>query len=510
MEAPGAEMNMPSPPSDGGQVIGLGLAVAAAAAIAVAAVIVPSKLLLVVIMATASLLLLLAARRYVHSRPSTLPGDIRPDAVTRQRSSEAADSDGLRVARYMFYAGMLTIGQTAFRPLGGFTISDWLFLAALCAALATISLQKRRVRFNVPPVIVLGVVLYVGSGLVASFLADDPVLSVTLVARFAYLTLVWFWLGTLVLTTPRFLRVATALWVVSVAVDGVAAMLQARGLSVPFLGPIDAGRMSGWAETVNGLGGAAAIAMAPAFALIATAPRLRRKSVWIVALLLLVAAIVLSGSVTGMAAGVAATGVWVVVSYRGSRALVIALVALTIALAVAQIQGTTGLPTPVQRILSTTGQTDGGRYSTVASRVEGYRAAWQALGEGGWVGHGVLVGYYDSADARSVHNLILRAWYEAGWAGAVGMVCVLFGGLGYALRAARRANGGEMRLLAVGMFSALVAFMVFAMSNPLLSQRYGWVPLALAIACSSVSRETAPSLEPMAAGSAGATRLTRA
>ena len=395
------------------------------------------------------------------------------------------------MARYLYYAGLLTIGQTAFRPFGSFTTSDWLFFAAFCAVLATAAIGKRKLAFRIPPVILLGVALYVGSGLVASVGADAPLLSVSLVARFAYLTLVWFWLGTVVLTNGRHLRTAVSLWVLSVALDGVAAILQARGIGIPFLGPIDAGRMSGLAETVNGLGGAAAIAMAPAFALIAAASRPARRAAWIVALLFIIAAVILSGSVTGMAAGIAATGVWVIVSYRGARAPLIALAALSLALGVAQIQGASGLPTPVQRILSATGQSQGGKYSTVATRVQGYEAAWTELGSGGWLGHGVLVGYYSSDDARSVHNLILRAWYEAGWAGGVGMACVLFGGLAYTLVAARRALTEELRLLAVGMFGAMVAFVVFGMSNPLLSQRYGWVPLALAVASVSLNRESA-------------------
>jgi hypothetical protein len=457
--------------------------VAVAACVGVVAFALPVSILAALLVAAASLVFLLGARRFVHT--AGLPAF--PDPTSRDSDCRSAVGD-LRVARYLYYLGMLTIGQTAFRPLGGFTTSDWLFLGSLCAVLVSAGIRRSKLAFELPPLVLVGAVLYVISGLVASIGADLPLLSLSLLGRFAYLILVWFWLGTAVLKTRRELRMAIGLVVVSVALDGVAAILQARGVAPPFVGAVAGGRMSGLAESVNGLGGAAAIAMAPAFSLAATATGALRRMVWIVAILLLVIAIVLSGSVTGMVAGVAATGVWILVSHKSARTLVIALAALSLAAGVAQVQGGSGLPTPLERLLSTTGQSEGGRYSTVATRMQGYEAAWSALGDGGWVGHGVLIGQYGADDARSVHNLVLRAWYEAGWAGGVGMALVLFGGLAYSLIAARRARTEELRHLAVGMFGGMVAFAIFAMSNPLLSQRYGWVPLALVIASLSITR----------------------
>jgi O-antigen ligase len=462
------------------------LGVAAAVGVGVASFALPVSIVVALLLAAGSLVCLLAARRYVHGVPIAAPAStpLKPDPV-------ASRGGDFRVPRLLYYAGMLTIAQTAFRPLGGFTVSDWLFFAALCAALAAAAVRGVRLPFWIPPVVLLGGVMYVASGLVASVGAEDPGLSVALVARFAYLTLVWFWLGTVVLTRQRHVRTAVAMWVLSVAIDGAAAILQARGVGIPYLSSAESGRMSGLAESTNALGGAAAIAVAPAFALSAVASMPRRQVVSVLLLLFIVAAIVLSGSVTGMAAGMAAAGVWLVVTYRGARALVVALAALTLAAGVAQLQSNVGLATPVQRLLSTTGQSEGGRYSTVAMRVQGYEAAWEAVGSGGLLGHGLLAGYNNALDARYVHNLVLKAWYEAGWSGGVGMACVLFGGLAYTLMAARRAVTEQMRLLAVGMFGAMIAFVIFAMSNPLLSQRYGWVPLALAIAALSLSRRGA-------------------
>ena len=463
------------------------LVATAAVGVGVVSFVLPVTLLTAVVLGACALVCLIAARRYVHG----LPVAATASATALESADTSPERDDLRAARAFYYLGMLTLAQTAFRPFGVFTLSDWAFFASLCAVLLAATARRGKMSFFIPPVILLGCVLYVVSGLIASVGAVDPALSVALVARFAYLSIVWFWLGTVVLTKQRHVRTAMAIWVVSVAIDGVAAMLQAKGVSIPFADALDAGRMNGMAESVNALGGAAAVAVAPAFALIATASRSSRQVAWIVVLFLIVVAIILSGSVTAMAAGIAAAGVWLVLSYRTARTLVVALAALTLAAGVAQVQSDLGLPTPVQRLLSTTGQSEGGRYSTVAMRVQGYDAAWEAFGSGGWIGHGLIAGFSDASDARYVHNVMLKAWYEAGWTGGVGMACVLFGGLAYTLVAARRALTEHMRLLAVSTFGGMVAFVLFAMSNPLVTQRYGWVPLALATALLSLSRRHA-------------------
>jgi len=461
---------------------GLLAAVAAALVVGVCAVVLPILWSAALTAATALLGLLLLARRYVAAGAATTePGG---------GETPSAPQD-LRLARYLYFAGLLTIGQTTFRPLLDLTLSDWLFFAALMGVLAGSVVDGRRLTFRIPPLLVVGVVLFVVSGTVSSLDAVAPLQSVARVTRFGYLTIVWFWLGTLVLRRESHLRAAIGCWVASVALDGVAAVLQARGVALPYLGPVMWGRMTAFTEHVNDLGGAAAVAMAPAFALIFTAARLRGRLAWTASLLAIVAAAVLSGSVGGMAAGVGALGVWFVVSSSGWRPLVVALVALTVALALAQLQGDLGLPDPLQRVLAATGQTGGGRYSTIATRVKGYDYAWTRLADGGWLGVGLDEQSGDAGGAE-VHNVILKAWYEAGWAGAVGMVCVLLGALGSALHSARLAATRNMRLAAAGLFSAVVALVVFGLAAPILHQRYAWVAVALSVSCLAITRERSP------------------
>ncbi len=471
------------------------LGVGAAVAVAVASVALPEPLLLALVAACAAVSILLLARRYVNPRPSLGVGGKSstqasqrmpfPPAIVSERS------DSLVVARFLFYAGMLTIGQTAVRPWGGFTVSDWLFFTALWAALVGLALGRGTVTFRIPALVILGVVLYVVAGLLSTFQALAPLASAANVARFAYLTLVWFWLATLVLTRPRHLRAAMAMWTVSLAIDGVAAILQARGVGLPFVSSPIPGRMTGFAPHPNELAAAAATVIAPACALLVTTTRLREYVVWVGALASIVAAVVLSGSVSGMAAAMAAVGTWIVISSRGLRPVVIAFVALALAVAVAQVQGSAGLPTPVDRLLSTTGRSEGGQYSTVTTRVQGYKATWAALGNGGLVGHGLDFLSPNPDGARSAHNLLLKAWYEGGLPAAAGMLCVMLGGLACSLLGARLAVTVRFRVLAASLFAAGAAFFVYSMSSPLLSQRFGWAYVALALCCASIAKASA-------------------
>jgi O-antigen ligase len=130
--------------------------------------------------------------------------------------------------------------------------------------------------------------------------------------------------------------------------------------------------------------------------------------------------------------------------------------------------------------------------------VQGYEAAWLRVADGGWVGVGL-----DPASAEvggaEVHNMLLKAWLEAGWLGAVGMVLVVISAIGTAAFAARGAPAGGDRRIAAAILSASVAFIVMAMSAPMLHQRYAWVAVALAVsACAIVRARQRPVASPHA------------
>jgi O-antigen ligase len=463
-------------------------ATGAACAVGVIAAGLPATVLVSVTAALAGLVLVLLARHYVRAGDVADAIEVAP-SPPRPLATRAGAGVGVAApARYLYFAGMLAIGQTTVRPVLGLTLSDWLFFAALCAVLCDMAVRPQPLSLRMPWLIILGVALFVVSGMLSSVGALEPLQSAARVARFGYLTLAWFWVGTAVLTSWRDVRIATGCWVTSIAVDGLAAVLQARGVAVPFLGPIMWGRMTGLMEHVNDLGGAAGVALVPAFVLALTARRLRGIAYWCLALAGVIAALLLSGSVSGMAAGAVAVLVWLVLASRGVRPVVLVATALVVAVGVVQLQTGLGLPTPLQRLLTATGRSDGGQLSTISTRVEGYDNAWAALGDGGWTGAGLDTESGYIGPGVEVHDVFLKAWYEAGWFALIGMLLVVAGALGYGLAAARRAPLGRPRLISLAAFSAVVAFVALAMSAPILHQRYGWVSVALAVACMAVAR----------------------
>ena len=155
-------------------------ALVAALAVAIASYALPMPLLLALLWACILVALAILARHYVMTGTPSLPGpnDGSGVALDERSPGDTVDQpDGLTPARVLYCAGMLTIGQTTLRPLAGFTLSDWFFLGAMCAALAGLAMRRGGLTFRVPALIVLGVSLFVLSGVLSSFDAVAPLLS---------------------------------------------------------------------------------------------------------------------------------------------------------------------------------------------------------------------------------------------------------------------------------------------------------------------------------------------
>jgi O-antigen ligase len=78
-----------------------------------------------------------------------------------------------------------------------------------------------------------------------------------------------------------------------------------------------------------------------------------------------------------------------------------------------------------------------------------------------------------------VHNLVLGTWYKAGLFGVVGMVLTIFAILRTGAATLAASVSEDERRTAAGLISGVVAFTVFAMSEPVLFSRFGWIPAAL-------------------------------
>lgn len=393
----------------------------------------------------------------------------------------------LRVPRALYLLGVVFLGALAIRPLAGVTLSDMFFLAALGWTVMELALRKGGMRFDVPTSLIVGLLLFAIGGVLSSSLSGHPVESVNVVIRLAYITIVWFWLGTVVLETAGHLYLAVVAWVTSIAVSGLVALAQLSVGDVFRVANAVSGRYPGLAEHVNDLGGAAGIVFVPAL-LVVTMTRSRSLRRWggLAMLLLVVAGMVLSGSVGGLLAAGMALVVWLSARRvrRRSAALIVPAVACVTAVLALSASATTS--SPLERL--TGPSTSASATSTLSTRVATVDGAWQRIRENPVVGVGLdlpsrVVEVTSTASQRTqayqVHNILIGSWYGAGILGLIGIATMLIGVLLVGLRCLLEARTHDESLVALGLCASVVAFVVFAMGAPVLFQRYAWITAGL-------------------------------
>lgn len=209
----------------------------------------------------------------------------------------------LSVIRAGYIVGLAMSGLLVLRPAGALTASDLVFLATfgLCVVYAVRGDQPSR---RMPPWIGIGVGIFAVGALVSSIGASEVAESLGILLRFAFVAWAWMWLGVQVMDSWSMLRAGAAAWALGGAIAASGAVLQALlGDVIPGTA-IAWGRMTGFTQNVNDLGGLCAIALPISIALTADAIRNRRRWVplYITLGLLNLVGLVLSGSVGGLAA----------------------------------------------------------------------------------------------------------------------------------------------------------------------------------------------------------------
>lgn len=394
----------------------------------------------------------------------------------------------LRLVRIVYYLGAASIGFLTVRPALGFTASDWVFLLSLLLLVLAMTVHDAPRDYLVPSMITLGVVLFAAGGLVSTTNAVDAEASLLVVIRMLYLTLVWFWLGTVVLQTRAHVRNALVAWVCSAALSSGGAVAQFFYGDVIPGGSLAWGRMTGFTPTFNHLGGLAATAFVPALMLAVDSRRSSLRLVGAAATALIGAGLLLSGSVGGLLAASAATVFWLAV--RGlSLQVVVGLGAVVgSAFVLMSATGVTNAPSPVERISRVTSAEEAaaGTGGTFYTRLDGYGKAWSRIHEQPFVG----VGLDDASSAKelgdpdvahNIHSILINPWFSAGVFGLVGMLLLLYGAFACGLTTLRLTSAQDRSLVAA-LLAGLLAFAIFAMGEPILFVRYGWFPTALLIA----------------------------
>ena len=394
------------------------------------------------------------------------------------------DDPRLRPARLAYYAGAATIGFLTVRPALGFTASDWIFLAALGVAALVIVQQGITPYYRIPRAVTIGALLFALGGLLSSIEAVAPYGSALVVVRMLYLTLVWFWLGSIVLQTRSHVQNALVAWVSSAALSSSGAVIQFLYGDVIPGGTIAWGRTTGFTEHPNVLGGLAATAFVPALMLAVDSPQRRMRVIGTASTGLLAAGLLLSGSVGGLLAATVATMVWLALRGVSLRILVSGAVILASAVLLMTATGNTDSPSPINRIqrVSSAEEAAAGTGGTIYTRIEGFALAWSRITEQPLVGVGLdQSSSLEVLGKHTLHNLVLGPWLTAGVLGLVGIVLLIAGAISTGFRVLRH-SPSQNRSFDAALLAALVAFVQHGMGEPILFVRYGWFPTALLIA----------------------------
>ena len=397
---------------------------------------------------------------------------------------EASETAALRPARLVYYGGVATVGFLTVRPAAGFTASDWIFLAALGLACVIMIVQGIQPHYLVPGAITAGVVIFALGGFLSSTQALYPYASAFIVVRMLYLTLVWFWLGSILLETRKHVQTAVLLWVCSAALSSAGAVAQYLYGDVVPGGTIAWGRMTGFTEHFNVLGGLASTAFVPALMLAVDGWRPRVRLIGTVGTALIAAGLLLSGSVGGLLAASVGMLVWLALRGVSVRLVIGAAVIVACGLGLMSASGSTDAPSPIERIerASSSERAAEGTGGTIFTRIEGFSLAWDRIAEQPFVGVGLdPETSAEELDGHSVHNLVLGPWFTAGILGLIGIVTLVCGAVVTAFRVLLTSPPPD-RAFDAALAAALVAFIQHGMGEPILFVRYGWLPTALLVA----------------------------
>ena len=421
--------------------------------------------------------------------------------VARPDVSEPDDpiDEGFAVPRRLYYGGVLMLGLLTLRAGGQVTLSDLLFLASFLFACAEFVILRRRVPMKLPFLLLVGVALFCLGGFLSTFESYQTLKSISVVARLVFLTVFWFWLGTVVLRSQAHITRAIGFWVASAAICGGGAVLQVLAGDVIPNTSFEGGRATGFTPHPNDLGGLAAIAFVPAL-MLASRPLISAITrAWSYALLLLIAAgVILSGSVGAILAAAVAVVVWLALQRTSVHSLLAVATLVACVVGLTALQSVRGAPDPLDRLATVTSSESlpggGTKLGSVDQRIGTYRVAIARIKEDPFVGVGldlksVTRPFGVEAYEYDVHNLVIGLWYKTGLVGLAGILIALFALLRSGWTAVLWSSSARESTVAVALMSSFVAFIVFSMTAPVLFSRFGWVAAALILALRGMQQE---------------------
>jgi hypothetical protein len=392
------------------------------------------------------------------------------------------------VTAMLFIAGLGLSSFVNVRLTSFITLGDGLLIAALVLMGYRFLASPQSIAINLirPAFYYFCVLSLVVGGTLSSLLASDRTGSFGGLVRILFVTVALPLLASSTLT--REIGLVWAMYVVAVAgaIQGVGAALQLQGIDVPFLGPLAYGRLSGFSDHVNHLGSAGALAAPIALAAaLLTARKPLISLLLALCSLLCLAAVLLSGSVGAALGTIVGAGVmgyyWLKFRPGGlptagamvSGIFVIAclLIAFSTVGPMLRERLDTGV-TPMDRLTEVRGGA-----GTGSIRLATIRAALDRIYKNPLVGVGFAEKDSVAHSGQQVHNAPLMIWHTGG-------VLAMFGYLGViliAVKTVRRDSGQKrLRIVQAGILGSLAAAFTVSLTQPVLFQRFPWVPVLLA------------------------------
>jgi O-antigen ligase len=395
--------------------------------------------------------------------------------------------------------GIALMGFNRWR-IADYPASDFVFVVV--AAIIVMRLLTGRSRTLAPAesrhsstLIMIGSLIMLTAGALSSFGAWNPLASVGVVLRLAWLTLIWFWvLRSIASTREVFNRLLWAWWV-ALILNAFITVTGELGLT-NFSAENIEGRQTGFYGHANDLAG---FLLAGLPLVVFGVPRRDDGSthplIWrLVAIGLLGYAIATTGSmsaVAGAVVGIAVTVVVIVVTRnpgRRRRRHPLLVMAITCAVGIGLVFLTSSDLPIITRItefaqggsgVNDSVEQRGVRNQYVLDRLDellviGIGLDHQSLGKIAMLPEGP-----SSPDDIGVHNMYLKVFLESGLPGLIGLWVIVGTSLVQAWRLMLNTRNETLHTTVAALFGSMVMINVFAMFQPTLYHRFYWLPIAL-------------------------------
>jgi hypothetical protein len=410
------------------------------------------------------------------------------------------------------FLGMATLGFNRSR-LAGLAVSDLLFVACAMVLVAKLlvgderGLAARSSR-RMSPLVMAGTVILLTFGTLSSFRSWDPLGSMQVVARFAWLTLIWFWILRLVARDREALYKLLSGWRIAILTSAFFAVIGQLGIYVAGMLPGENRQMAFFFHP-NELASLLVFGF-PLFVLDVPRPpgqapsTLRRVALSAFVLW----AVMTTGSMTAFftaGVGLLVSGL-AFVATRGRARLRrhTGFVAVGLGtLAVVGLFFASNSDLPVFERFTRYSEGDAGIEDSVGTRARLNEAVIDRLDDTLIVGTGLQLqgtqvgnqvarigeGVSAPGVVTGVHNMFLKLIHEGGVTSLVGLVIVVLATLRLTWRTALVSRDTELYPVAVALLAAIVASNAMAQFGPIAYQRYYWAPVAMATCLWTVRRQ---------------------